>query len=118
MARRKPAANEVVIVYNTPRAGVQRRGEHYAERRQVPAGQIFGFDLSTNEDMSRSEFQDALQRPLAAALEAKKLWRIGPRIVPATTNQPAARNGRLSSPRSATPCSVMVFRCKSCLTRI
>ena len=43
--------------------------DYYAERRQVPTNQIFGFHLTTNEDMSRAEFRDALQKPLAGHTE-------------------------------------------------
>ncbi len=38
--------------------------------------------------MSRAEFRNALQKPLAKTLADKKLWKIGPAIVHATTNQP------------------------------
>jgi len=55
----------------------------------VPANQIFGFKLPINEGMSRAEFRDSLQKPLAETLEKKKFWRIGSVKIPATTNQPA-----------------------------
>ena len=86
-----PAANpgdEVVIVYNTRVPESKEVADYYAARRLVPANQIFGFALSTNEDMSRLEFRDSLQKPLAQKLKKAKLWQIGPTIVRATTNRP------------------------------
>jgi uncharacterized protein (TIGR03790 family) len=80
--------DEVIIVYNTRMPGSKDVADYYAERRLVPTNQIFGFALSTNEDISRVEFRDALQKPLAQTLANKKLWQIGPAIVHATTNQP------------------------------
>jgi uncharacterized protein (TIGR03790 family) len=81
-------ADEVIIVYNTRVPESKGVADHYAERRHVPTSQIFGFPLSTNEDISRVEFHDTLQKPLAETLRKQKLWQIGPTIVHATTNQP------------------------------
>jgi uncharacterized protein (TIGR03790 family) len=80
--------DEVIIVYNTRVPESKGVADYYAERRHVPTRQIFGFPLSTNEDISRVEFRDALQKPLAEKLKKQKLWQIGPTIVHATTNQP------------------------------
>jgi uncharacterized protein (TIGR03790 family) len=90
-ARAAHPGDEVVVVYNSRFPESKDVAEYYALRRQVPANQVFGFPLSTNEDMSRKEFRDSLEKPLAKALEAGKLWRIGSRTVPATTNQPARK---------------------------
>src|SRR6267154_3106431 len=80
--------DEVVVVYNTRLADSKAVADHYAEMRQVPTNQVFGFALSTNEDMSRAEFHDSLQKPLAKLLEDKKLWHIASQIIHPTTNQP------------------------------
>jgi uncharacterized protein (TIGR03790 family) len=80
--------DEVIIVYNTRVPESKGVADYYAQRRQVPTNQMFGFALSTNEDMSRVEFREALQKPLAQTLTNKKLWQIGPSIVHATTNRP------------------------------
>jgi uncharacterized protein (TIGR03790 family) len=81
--------DEVVIVYNSRLPESRALAGYYAERRHVPASQIFGFDLPLGEEMSRAEFQTALQLPLAKKLEAEHLWHIGPQFFPASTNQPA-----------------------------
>src|ERR1039457_5163100 len=80
--------DEVIIVYNTRMPESRGVADYYAQRRLVPTNQIFGFALSTNDNMSRAEFRNALQKPLAKTLADKKLWKIGPAIVHATTNQP------------------------------
>ena len=80
--------DEVVIVYNTRVPESKGVADYYAERRHVPANQIYGFPLSTNQDMSRAEFREELQKPLAKALKKQMLWEIGQTIVPGTTNHP------------------------------
>ena len=79
--------DEVIIVYNTRVPESKGVADYYAEKRHVPVSQVFGFALTTNEGMSRLEFREALQKPLAEALKKQKLWQIGPHIVHATTNQ-------------------------------
>lgn len=79
--------DEVVIVYNTAMVESRQLAHYYAEKRQVPEGQMFGFPLTTNEDMSREEFQKTLQEPLAKILEARKLWHVASRRVPATATR-------------------------------
>jgi uncharacterized protein (TIGR03790 family) len=68
--------DEVVVVYNSRLPESKDVADHYAEMRSVPTNQVFGFDLSTNEDVTRAEFRDLLQKPLAKALEDGNLWRI------------------------------------------
>jgi len=80
--------DEVIIVYNTRVPESREVASYYAERRQVPASQIYGFPLSTNEEMSRVEYRSALAEPLARKLKEQKRWEIGPCIISATTNQP------------------------------
>jgi uncharacterized protein (TIGR03790 family) len=82
------AGNEVVIVYNTRSAESKSVAEYYAQRRLVPANQVFGFGLPLTETMTRAEFRNHLQKPLAKALEKKKLVRFGSEMIPATNDQP------------------------------
>jgi uncharacterized protein (TIGR03790 family) len=87
-----PAANpgdEVILIYNSRVPESKSVAEHYAQRRNVPANQLFGFSLSTGEEMTRSEFRDAFEKPLAKALQEQKLWRIKSEIVRATNGQPS-----------------------------
>lgn len=87
-SRAADSGKDVIIVYNTRVPESIAVAEHYAQRRNVPAGQIFGFALSTGQDMSRMEFQDALQKPLAKLLDKRGLWHIRSEIIPATNGQP------------------------------
>ncbi len=73
----RAGGDEVVIVYNSRVPESKAVAEYYAAARQVPAKQIFGFALTTNEVMTRADFTDSLQRPLAERLEAAGLWRFG-----------------------------------------
>jgi hypothetical protein len=57
----------VAVVYNQRFDGSRELAEHYARRRGVPAGQVFGFDLPTTETITRREFQKRLQTPLLKA---------------------------------------------------
>src|SRR5258706_519031 len=88
--------DEVIIVYNTRVPESKEVVDYYAKRRQVPTNQIFGFALSANEEFSRAEFQEKLEKPLAQALEAQKLWHISSRPVRAITNQAARLEWKVS----------------------
>ncbi len=81
--------DEVVVVYNKRLRQSKEIAEHYAAMRQVPSSQVFGFSMTTNPEMSRAQFHDSLERPLAKKLVRKHLWEIGLRPVPATEDQPA-----------------------------
>lgn len=67
---------EVVVIYNKRVPDSKQLADFYAEKRHVPIAQVFGFEISTNEEVSRVEFRDNLQRPLAKLLEDKKLWHL------------------------------------------
>jgi uncharacterized protein (TIGR03790 family) len=94
-ASARAGGDEVVVVYNSRLPESKAVAEHYAAMRQVPAGQVFGFALTTNEVMSREEFTDTLQKPLADKLEATKLWTFGNVAIPAGNGQPAHTEQRV-----------------------
>jgi uncharacterized protein (TIGR03790 family) len=85
---RADSGSEVVVVYNSRVPESKSLAEYYAGRRHVPTNQLFGFALSTGENMSRAEFQDSLQKPLARALEKNKLWHIASEIIPPKNEKP------------------------------
>lgn len=87
--------DEVVVVYNSRQSGSKELAEYYAMKRGVPKSQVFGFALPTGEDISRAEFHDDLQLPLAKKLEKSKLWRHGEFDVPATNGKPAHVQSRV-----------------------
>ncbi len=77
--------NEVVVVYNKHMPGSKSVAEYYAKARHIPKRQIYGFSMTTNEVMSRDEFRDSLELPLAHRLESDGLWQFGS-VTNATTN--------------------------------
>jgi uncharacterized protein (TIGR03790 family) len=83
------AGQEVMVVYNKRVPESKALAQYYAQRRQVPAEQVLWVDLPNTEEVSRAEYREGLEQPLAKALESRKLWRFGPVTVPASTNHPA-----------------------------
>jgi len=92
-ARGAGDGDQVVVVYNTRLAESKGVAEHYAEARHVPKSQVIGFDLSTSEEINRTEFHDQLEKPLLKALESKGLFHFESKTIPATAGEPA-RTGR------------------------
>src|SRR3954463_4093620 len=83
LAHGEGRGDEVVVIYNTRVPESKDVAEHYAERRQVPSGQILGFDLPAIESISRMDYRDRLEKPLAKALKDKNLFIFGSGTVPA-----------------------------------
>src|SRR5688572_30330191 len=63
----------VVLVYNSSMPVSKEVADHYATQRQVPAGQIFGFDLPQGETISREDFASKLQQPLWNEMRSRNL---------------------------------------------
>ena len=91
----RAGGDEVVVIYNSRVPASKAVADHYAAARQVPAKQIFGFALTTNEIITRADFTDFLQKPLAEKLAATGLWKFGNAEIPATGNQPAHTEDRV-----------------------
>lgn len=81
--------DEVVVIYNSRMRESKAVADYYAKQRNVPASQVFGFDMVTSESMSRAEFRNSLQEALAKKLTSEKLWTVGPKMVVTTNGQPA-----------------------------
>ena len=86
--------DEVVVIYNSNVRGSKKVADHYAQARQVPRGQVYGFPLPPSEEISRAEFRELLQQPLAQKLEADDLWTFRWMKTSAIPGQPG-RQGRL-----------------------
>jgi uncharacterized protein (TIGR03790 family) len=91
----RAGGNEVVLVYNTQVPKSKAVAEHYAAARHVPAKQIFGFALTTNEIITRADFTDFLQKPLADHLVAAGFWKYGQTNIPAKGTVPAHAEERV-----------------------
>ena len=50
----RAGGEEVVVIYNSRLPESKAVADHYAQLRQVPENQIYGFALTTNEEMSRA----------------------------------------------------------------
>ena len=82
----RAGGDEVVVIYNTQVPESKAVADYYARMRQVPEKQIYGFALTPNEEMSRAEFRNSLQKPLVEKLEADGLWKFARRVVIATNS--------------------------------
>ncbi len=83
--------DEVVVVYNKRMTGSKSVAEHYAERRQVPKGQVVGLDVPTEETISRGTYQTEIHEALAQLFEKKGFWKMGPVKTTSATNEQPAR---------------------------
>jgi uncharacterized protein (TIGR03790 family) len=66
-------ADSVLIVVNQPSALSRQIGEYYAQRRHIPASNICRLNASTNEEISRSEYDDQIARPVREYLRGHRL---------------------------------------------
>src|SRR5258706_509834 len=80
----------VIVIYNTRVPESKQVAEYYAEKRQVPPGQLFGLALPESESMSRKEYIEQLQDPLMKSLETKRIFRLA--LPPSSTNSVAGAN--------------------------
>src|SRR5437762_12286486 len=67
----------VVVLYNSDMPESKQVADYYAQRRNVPAGQIFGLPLPKGEAMSRIDYVDNLEKPFLQKIEAAKLYTPG-----------------------------------------
>jgi uncharacterized protein (TIGR03790 family) len=80
----RAGGEEVVVIYNSKMPESKSVAYFYARHRDVPPQQVLGFDLPTSEDITRGDFRNDLQQPLAKKIEALKLWRLGKGELPGT----------------------------------
>lgn len=63
----------VLVVVNQSSPLSRRIGEYYAEHRGVPASNICRLNATTNEEISRPEFDEQISRPIQTYLRAHNL---------------------------------------------
>lgn len=80
----RAGGDEVVVIYNSRVPESKALADFYASKRNVPQQQIIGLRMTNGEEMSREEFRNDLQRPLAKKLEDLNLWRTGRGDLPGT----------------------------------
>jgi uncharacterized protein (TIGR03790 family) len=65
--------DSVLIVVNQSSALSRKIGEYYAERRRVPAANICRLQATTDEEISRGDFDDQISHPIQNYLRDHKL---------------------------------------------
>src|ERR1700678_1061793 len=70
---RGQSPDTVLIVVNQPSALSRQIGEYYAGRRHIPASNICRLNASTKEEISRSDFDDQVSRPIQNYLRGHNL---------------------------------------------
>lgn len=65
--------NTVLVVVNQSSPLSRRIGEYYAEHRRIPASNICRVNATTNEEISRSEFDEQISRPIQSYLRGHNL---------------------------------------------
>src|SRR5881392_3865202 len=64
----------VVVVYNSDMPESKQVADYYAQRRNVPAGQVFGLPLPKTEPMSRTAYVEKLEKPFLEKIEGANLY--------------------------------------------
>jgi len=65
--------DSVLVVINQTSALSRQIGEYYAERRHIPSSNICRLSASANEEISRSDFDDQIARPIQNFLRGHNL---------------------------------------------
>ena len=65
--------DSVLVVINQTSALSRQIGEYYAERRHIPSSNICRITASANEEISRSDFDDQIARPIQNFLRGHNL---------------------------------------------
>ena len=89
----------MAVIYNRNSSESKTLALYYAHQREVPASQIFDFDLPTSETMSRREYRENLEAPLQNNLEENGLWVFANDLQPATQDRPGQIVRRLIAGR-------------------
>jgi uncharacterized protein (TIGR03790 family) len=63
---------EIVILVNKNSAGSREVAEHYKQKRGVPAGNVVVLDTPLGEDISRSDYEEKIAKPLRKELANRR----------------------------------------------
>lgn len=67
--------SQVLVVYNNAVPDSVKLARIYQVARKIPSEQILGFDLSTQQDISREEFETSLLTPLRDHFDKQRWWK-------------------------------------------
>ncbi len=70
---RAQSPDSVLVVVNQSSAQSRKIGEYYAERRHIPATNIFRLQATTEEEISRGDFDAQISHPIQNFLRAHNL---------------------------------------------
>ena len=65
------------VVYNAADPESKALAEYYAAKRSIPAANLLGLQTSSEETITRSEFQKTIESPLRAAFIERGWWKTG-----------------------------------------
>jgi uncharacterized protein (TIGR03790 family) len=65
---------DVLVIFNSRSVDSRDVAAYYAARRGVPTNQVWGFDMSTAEAITRAEYLETIQNPILKKLGDSKLW--------------------------------------------
>lgn len=103
---------EVVVVYNRLSPGSKAVADHYADKRAVPADQVIGLEVGTDDNISRADYRRQIQEPLLKELTGRGLVEFATDIVPARNGHPGRvrYQARASKVRYILLCHGVPFR--------
>lgn len=67
-----------IVVYNKKDAGSQELAFFYAEKRKIPERQLVALDCPIEEEISREQYIDTIEKPLRAAFDRNGWWKTVP----------------------------------------
>ena len=67
-------AAATTVIFNTRDPESRGLAEYYAERRGIPADNIIGLDCPLEEEISRKDYIETIEKPLRALFERKGWW--------------------------------------------
>src|SRR6266571_2254648 len=75
-AAEQPLAASTIIVYNKAALDSAELARFYAQRRGIASDHIVGLTCSTDEEITREEYDANIAGPLREAFEARKWWSV------------------------------------------
>ncbi len=67
-------AAATAVIFNTRDPDSRGLAEYYAERRGIPAENLIGLDCPLEEEISRQQYTDTIEKPLREVFERKEWW--------------------------------------------
>ena len=67
-------AAATAVIFNTRDPESRGLAEYYAERRAIPPENIIGLDCPLEEEISRKDYVETIEKPLRAVFERKEWW--------------------------------------------